>query len=291
MLRRFALLTVLFGVGTAVPQSFEVASIKPSAADARNVGIRMSPGGRYMASGVNAKMLIMQAYDVRDYQITGGPGWINSDRYDINAKAEAPTLDRDQIRVLLQSLLAERFNLKVRRETKDLPIYWLVVAKDGPKLKKSENQPDLPNNVALPAPKAPGGGDQAVLYRSAGSTPGGAAPKGGMMMRMGRGQLSAQMSTLASLALSLASTLGRPVLDKTGLTGYYDFDLQWTPDETQSSGGMFGEKMPADAALAGESTGPSIFTAVQEQLGLKLESQKGPVEILVIERIDKPTEN
>jgi len=236
MLRRFTLLTVLLGVGTAVPQSFEVASIKPSAppeGGRMRMGISMLPGGRFMASGVTARLLIMQAYNVRDYQITGGPGWINSDRYDINAKAETPTPDKDQtpnfnneqMRVLLQSLLAERFNLKVHRETKELPIYWLVVSKDGSKLKKSENQPDLPNNAASPAPKAPGGG-QTVLYRGTGSAPAGAAPKGAMMMRMGRGQLSAQMSTLAALALQLASTLGRPVLDKTGLTGYYDFDLQ-----------------------------------------------------------------
>lgn len=289
MLREFALLTVLFGVGTAVPQSFEVASIKPSAADARMVKINMLPGGRYMASGVNAKMLIMQAYDVRDYQISGGPGWLASDRYDVNAKAETPNLDRETMKVLLQSLLAERFKLQVHRETKELPIYALVVGKGEPRLRKSEDQPELKNSDT--PPKAPPAGQPTTLDRAVVQGPGGSIPKSAMMFRMGRGQLSAQRSTLAALAMQLASTLGRPVVDKTGLTGYYDFDLQWTPDETQGGVGMFGEKMPADSAPAGESTGPSIFTALQEQLGLKLESQKGPVEILVIERIEKPTEN
>ena len=272
--------------GATAPQSFEVASIKPSAGDGRQVGIGVLPGGRYRATGVTARMLIQQAYDIRDFQISGGPGWLASDRYDINAKAETPNLTRDTIKVLLQSLLAERFNLVVHRETKELPIYALVVGKDGPKLHKSEIQPDLQNSGT--PPKAPQPDDPGPLART---VQGSGTPPKGTMMRMGRGQLSAQMSPLAGLAAQLAASLGRPVVDKTGLTGYFDFNLEWTPDETQGSGMLFGEKPPLDSAPPVGSSGPSIFTALQEQLGLKLESQKGPVEVLVIDRIEKPTEN
>jgi len=232
----------------------------------------MPPGGRFAFSGITAKMLIMQAYDVKEFQVTGAPGWISSDRYDINAKAERPNVDPDQAKVLVQSLLAERFNLKFHREIKEFPIYALVVAKDGPKLKKSENQTESE-------------------IRAATAGPGGGGPKEGRMLRLGRGHISAQMLTLGALVQRLSSSLGRPVVDRTGLTGLYDFDLQWAPDEMEVETGKSGERMPAESAPAGESTGPSIFTALQEQLGLKLESQKGPVEILVIDRMEKPTEN
>ena len=113
------------------PKSFEVASIEPSAGDGRMLQIGISPGGRWTAMGVSAKMLIEQAYDVRDFQISGGPGWLSSERYDIVAKAETPNIGREQMKVLLQSLLADRFKLQLHRETRELPIYALVVGKGG----------------------------------------------------------------------------------------------------------------------------------------------------------------
>ena len=279
----------------AAPQSFEVASIKPSAPQAAGVFvIRMgvSPGGRWTATGVTVSMLIQQAYDIRDYQITGGPGWLTSERYDIVAKAETPDLTRETARVLLQSLLAERFSLKFHRETKELPIYELVVGKNGPKLHKSETQP-APANLQPPNPSnagqagvAGGGGGGAVTSGR------GAPTKGGSMIRMGRGQLEAQMTPVSAIAQMLAQQLGRPVVDKTGIEGSYDFSLQWTPDETQRGAGFGGMDRPAtETPLPADTSGPSIFTAVQEQLGLKLESAKGPVEILVIERVEKASGN
>ncbi len=110
-------------------------------------------------------------------------------------------------------------------------------------------------------------------------------------MRMGRGQLSAQMAPVSALANMLSQQLGRPVIDKSGLKGAFDFKLEWTPDESQRGFGFLGDKPPGESAPPADSSGPSLFTAVQEQLGLKLESQKGPVEIVVIDHIEKPTEN
>ncbi len=305
------------------PTSFEVASIKPSEAQPGLIRMGFAPGGRYTASGVTVKMLIQQAYDLRDYQISGGPGWISSERYDIVATAGVPNVTREQMRVLLQSLLAERFNLKVRRESKELPIYALVVGKNGPKLHKSEIQPGSGGNATPPDPSKPldagaapalkpaGAGDGKPVIVSGGAGAGGAVAGGGAgvstsigvvtrdgaagkpgggWMRMGPGQVHAQGATLSTLVMLLSQSLGRPVVDKTGLTGNFDFDLEFTPDETQRGmgpgGGDKGEILPP-----GDPSGPSVFTALQEQLGLKLESQKGPVETLVIENVDKPSGN
>jgi uncharacterized protein (TIGR03435 family) len=308
-----------------VPQSFEVASIKPSApqqAGIMRVTMGTSAGGRYTASGVTVKMLIQQAYDLKDYQISGGPSWISSERYDINAKAENPDVSREQMRVLLQSLLAERFNLKIHRESKELPIYALVVGKDGPKLKKSEVQPGAGTDVkppdsaksgdvkGAPVKKAGNAGAPPVIvsgggvsggvpvWNGSGASGGGGArvavmrsessDKGGSMMRMSPGQLSAQAAPISTLVTLLAQTLGRPVMDKTGLEGAFDFTLEYTPDESQRGMGIGGVDRP-DMLPPSDFSGPSIFTAIQDQLGLKLESEKGPVEILVIDRVDKPT--
>ncbi len=269
------------------PLSFEVASIKPSAAERGKVGIRIAPGGRFTASGLTAKMLIQQAYDIKDFQISGGPGWLSSERYDIVAKAES-SANREQLKLMLQSLLAERFKLEVHRETKELPVYSLVVAKNGPKLQKSEYQP--PDPESGPPPKPTGEGPGPLARAAAGESV--SRSTGGPMMRMGRGQVNAQMAQISMLANVLSMQLGRPVIDKTGLKGAYDFKLEWTPDESQRAFGLGeGDRPAGEAAAPPDSSGPSIFTALQEQLGLKLESQKGPVEILVIDGIEKPSEN
>jgi bla regulator protein blaR1 len=296
----------------AAPKSFEVASIKPSApiADGRMM-VRMgtSPGGRWTASGVTPSMLIQQAYDVREYQISGGPGWLTTERYDIVAKAETPDVDRETLRVLLQSLLAERFNLQIHRETKELPIYELVVGKGGHKLHKSEIQPDT--QPADPAKTGEGAGASrarggagpagAAANPSGGTGQGiggglgtgaGAPPKGASMIRMGRGQLNAQSVPITAIVQMLAQQLGRPVIDKTEIKGNFDFNLQWTPDETQRGMGIGGLDRPAaDSPLPADTSGPSLFTAVQEQLGLKLEASKGAVETLVIDRVEKASGN
>jgi uncharacterized protein (TIGR03435 family) len=259
--------------------SFEVASIKPNHSRELNISFGFHPG-RFVATGTTAKQLIALAYDVRDLQVSGGPSWVDSERYDIEAKepdsvvAELPKLPpnqrAEQLRLMVQSLLADRFKLKLRHESKEHPVYALVVAKNGPKLQEAKPGDTYPNGM-----KGPDGVGHAG------------------MMRMGPGQLAGQGTPMESLARLLSEQLGRTVLDQTGLKGNYDFTLQWTPEQGEAMmlKGPEGGKPGTDNAAPPESSGPSIFTAIQEQLGLKLESTKGPVEILVIDHVEKPSEN
>jgi uncharacterized protein (TIGR03435 family) len=257
---------VVFGIFTAPPvraqsqpaakPEFDVASIKPNTSGDRQVRFQITPGGRLACNNATAKMLIAMAYDLKPHQLEGGPNWLDTDRYDVTAKGEGGT-GRDDFKVMLQGLLADRFKLAFHRETKDMPVYALVAGKNGPKLHATES-----------------GGDKKQQFQ-----------------RMGRGQLELQAATMAALANALSSVVGRNVLDKTSISGSYDIKLEWTPDE--SEGGML--KVAPDgkdgAAPAPEATGPSLFTALQEQLGIKLEAQKGPVEVVVIDHIEKASEN
>lgn len=267
VLRPFLLLTLAAALAFAQKKSFDVATIKPNAENDMRIMFRMTPGG-FHVTGASLRMLIGQAYGVRDFQITGGPAWMATDRYDINAKAEGlpERTPPGFLQPYIQSLLEERFQLKVHKESKEMPIYVLLPGKGSHKLKAAET----------PAGEGPGG-------------PGG--PRGGMI-RMGRGQASMKSATMASLAQLLSQQLGRTVVDKTGIAGNFDIELQWTPEPGQGVG-PFGGAMPPppDAVAPVDSNGPTIFTAIQEQLGLKLDSAKGPVDIIVVDSASKPTEN
>ena len=253
--------------------TFEVASVKPNSGNDRGVGIQLQPGGGLRTTGTTLKFLLTFAYDVRDFQVSGGPGWINSDRFDIAAKSErgnseiTPDDPRKMtdaqmktsvglVRQKLQALLADRFQLTLHHETKEEPVYALVIGKNGSKLQESHSKQD------------------------------------GRHMMMNRGELDGEGVPLEFLASTLSSQLGRPVIDRTGLTGHYTFKLQWTPDPGQSANKFGGLPPPGvDAPPPPDPNGPSIFTAIQEQLGLRLESQKGPVDLIIIERVEKPSEN
>jgi uncharacterized protein (TIGR03435 family) len=261
---RRELLMVAAGSFVLKGQQFETASIKPSAPQPMGmfrVGIQMLPGGRVSMAGVTPKLLIQQAYGVRDFQIVGGPSWIGSERYDITAKPEG-SAGQDQVKLMIQSLLADRFQLKFHRETKELPTYALVVAKGGPKFLASKQ------------------GDS--------SDEGSDKPKGQKMTMFRRGQFNIEGAPVTALANQLGQILGRSVIDKTELSGNYDFKLEFTPEESAS-----GMMKPPDGEHGApvDATGATLFTALQDQLGLKLESTKGPVEILVIERMEKASEN
>ena len=218
-------------------------------------------GGGFNATNCSLGLLIQYAYDVMQFQISGAPGWVQSDRYDIAAKAEGgPQVS--EIRAMLQRLLADRFQLKRHWETKDAAVYHLVVSKTG-KLRESEP------------------GDCPPPLSSPNSQPGGPptdAPCGAL--RNSPGNTKGYKLTAGALAGSLAFFVGRPVLDYTALTGKYDIDLQWTPERVQMQ-----------SSASSDESSPSIFTALQEQLGLKLESAKGPIRSLVIDRVEKPSEN
>ncbi len=214
---------------------FEVASIKPGAPGVPGPNIYNPTRERFAVESITTKALIAYAYDVREFQISGGPGWLRSEEYTIVARPEGDA-GRERILAMVQNLLAERFRLTVHHESKEMPVLELAIAKGGSKLQPSS---------------------------------GTAGPE----VRGGRGRLIARNVTMEMLAAQLAGrVLVRPILDRTGLTGTFDVNLEWTPDENPDAG-------------------PSIFTALEEQLGLKLETRKGPVDVLVIDRVERPTEN
>jgi uncharacterized protein (TIGR03435 family) len=205
--------------------SFEVASIKPNSSGDNRIMIMNQPGGRFVATGVTLKLLMTSAYRVRDFQIIGGPGWIATDRWDIEARAAEGAIPPGAfptdpnfpslMSLMTQSLLEDRFHLKLHRETRELAVYELTIAKGGSKVKRSEDQTPfkLPGRGAPPLPPPQRGGPM---------------PRGSM--RVGRGDLLATAVPFSNFAMALSQQLGRTVVNKTGLTGLYDIHLQWTPD-------------------------------------------------------------
>ena len=242
---------------------FEVASIKRNVSGDPGRFIRPS-GGRLSISNMTLKNLITIAYEVRPFQLSGGPSWTDSESYDIEAKPEGNATPKQMDGPMLQALLEDRFKLQVRHDTKDLPIYVLTVGKSGSKLLPSAEKecvPFDPGNPPLP---------------SQGKNPSDVCG----YLGLGRGSLSARQVSTADLAMAFSQLLGRSVVDKTGLTGKVDAHLTFDPVITANS-----TEPSTDPAL------PSIFTAVQEQLGLKLESARGQVDVLVIDSAERPTEN
>jgi uncharacterized protein (TIGR03435 family) len=266
---------------SAAVSKFEVASIKPSS-ELRFMAIRPLPGGRLTATAP-VKLLIQNAYFLQDFQIVGGPSWIDSDRFEIDAKAEGnPT--RDQLFRMLGPLLEDRFQLKTHRETRELPVYALAIAKNGPKLtapKEGACSALDPSGPPPPPPRpgqplSPPCGHLGVLGERAG-------------VRIQGGQIA-----IPELIRILAMVMGRPVLDRTGLSGTYDISVVFFPDSLAAGLNhqvKAGDGSAAPPATAPDNGPPSIVTALQEQLGLKLDSAKGPVEVLVIDHIERPTAN
>jgi len=268
-------------VGAAPPSAtedvkvpvFDVVSVKPNKSDNGRMRIMFNPDG-YSATNVSLKQLIQMAYGIRQDLISGGPGWVESAGFDFDAKVAGPDVDAlkklspEQRRSMLQPALVDRFKLKVHTETKQLPVFELFVAKGGSKLKEASPDDMYANGI-----KGPDGNARAG------------------MMRMGPGQLTAQGVPMSSLVNVLSQQLRQTVIDKTGLKGKYDVELNWTPD--QGSEPMFKgtDSSPQRGDAAPDSSGPSIFTALQEQLGLRLQSAKGPVETLVIDHVEMPSEN
>jgi uncharacterized protein (TIGR03435 family) len=237
--------------------AFEVATVKPVDPDPTDGRyIKMQGINRFVEKAYTLKLLIAAAYDLNPKTISGGPSWLGSDHYDILAVTPGevqPTHDEQMS--MLRSLLTDRFKLTFHREQKDFSIYELQVTKNGPKLKASASHPDEPavvgpgvvyppHRVVLPARNAAMGNFVSLLQRA---------------------------------------ILDRPVVDKTGLSGRYGFDLEWAPDETQFSGGL--PQAPEGSQM------PPLFEAIQQQLGLKLEATRGPVAALVVDQAERPTAN
>jgi uncharacterized protein (TIGR03435 family) len=241
----------------ALPE-FEVASIKPTPPDVAGRWIRMLSTHEFAAKNHALKTLVAAAYNLNPRAISGGPAWVDSDRYDIVAKAPGevrPTLNQQMS--MLQKLLADRFQLTFHREHKELQVYALTVAKGGPKLRESTLSPDASPEGPLP-----------LIFV--------VSPQ--IVRLPGR---NATMAEFASVMQRAA--LDNPVLDRTGLSARYDFDLEFTPDETVFGGAL--------AKGTDDSARPGLFAAIQQQLGLRLEATKGPVEALVIDHVHRPSEN
>jgi uncharacterized protein (TIGR03435 family) len=235
--------------------AFEVATVKPVDPDAKaGRYIVMQGTHRFVEKSYTLKLLIAAAYDLNPRTISGGPGWIESDHYDIVAVTPGevrPTHDEQMS--MLRNLLTDRFKLTFHREEKIFSIYELQVAENGPKLKTSTARPDDPPGLI------------SAVYPQ-------------------RIVMPARNVTMSDLArLMQRAILDRPVVDKTGLTGRYDFDLEWAPDETQ-----FGGEVPPASA---EAQAAPLFSAIQQQLGLRLEATRGPVQALVVDRAERPSAN
>jgi bla regulator protein BlaR1 len=227
------------------PQAFEVASIKPAPSSATERGITRKPGGRLSTSNATVKQLVYLAYQVMPPQVSGGPDWVGSAGFDIEAKPADAKIDMAQFRQMIKTLLAERFQLKFHMETKQLPVYELLVGKRGVKLTEDKSE-------SLE-----------------------------VGMRNLRGELQGDKATMPMLAGSLTRVLQRQVVDKTGLNGAYTFRLQFLPDQKLPG--------PDEGVAIPTNDGASIFTALQEQLGLNLRATKGPVEMLVIDQAERPS--
>jgi uncharacterized protein (TIGR03435 family) len=237
---------------------FDAASIKPNNSGSRASNLSLQ-GRRLVGRNVTLRMLILRAYKVEDHQLAGGPSWLNTDRYDVEAIA-ADDLNRDEINgPVLQRLLEERFMLSVRRETQERPIYVLTLAKDGAKL-KAEN---------------------CIARESSAQADG--RPDGCGYSVMDNGIILATQVNMTQFISLLIPWVMRTIVDKTAFTGFFDVDLKWNPNEMAGAA-------PADRSSSFADR-PSIFIALQEKLGLKLEPARGPVEVLVIDRAEKPTQN
>jgi uncharacterized protein (TIGR03435 family) len=276
----------------AQPLSFDVVSIKPHTDEGMmmRIGFRETPDG-FSANGASLDLLLRNAFNLSPDRILNEPDWAKSSRFDIEAKVapeDAPRLKgltRQQRWAMMIPVLQDRFGFKFHHETKDLEVYTLVVAKGGPRLKQADPA-ELAASAAPPAADKPGAPNAL--------TPGQVKP-GQMRMRMSPQGMSleAYAGTIDALADTISQQIGSTVVDKTGLTGKYDYTLTFMPDEMSGpmAGLMRGAPPPDAGAQTQEPTGPSIFAALQEQLGLKLEAQKAPVDVIVIDHMERLSAN
>lgn len=275
-----AFVTPAFLVGPSLhaqasANAFEVASVRPNKTGDGRVMVGVQPGGRFNATNVPVRLLLRQAFNVQEFQIVGGPDWIASDRFDVIAKApDGVEFTGDVMRLMLRSMLADRFKLAVHNESRDMPVYALMKSRSDGKL----------------GPKlSPAAVDCATVMQGRRGGPPPAPPQPGQKLEcglmIGPGRMNVGGMPMSNFVTSLAPQVGRIVLDKTELTGNYDFELTYAPEVLGSVGGpplLNGGPVPVDP------NAPNLFTALQEQLGLKLDSQRGPVDVVVIDRIEQP---
>ena len=259
----------------AARPSFEVVSIKPDSPLSQYFPeVRLLPGGRLSVEKTVLRSLIENAYGLKSYQISGGPNWINSEGYDIEARADGPA-SAPQMRLMMQTLLEDRFKLKAHSEIREIPVYELAVTKSGIKMQQPKEGSCAPRDAsAALSPPGPGHLALAPCGRVTSMFIDSSTP----MVRIQGGNVSMQ-----ELTRVFSNFLDRIIIDKTGFTGTFDVHLDFAWDDALAGLPHFKGPLPADPA-------PSVFSAVQ-QLGLRLESAKGPVEVLVIEHVERPSAN
>jgi uncharacterized protein (TIGR03435 family) len=247
--------------------TFEVASVKPNNSGAAGGVIGTQPGGIKVVN-ISLRDIIRNVYQLQTFQLVGGPSWLDADRFDIIAKADGNPTQQDML-LMARALLAERFRLRVHHETRELPIYALVVSRADGKMGAAFRRSDIDCDIARrggapPVPAQPGARPTCGLRTLPGLIIGGGV-------------------NMPQLARNLSNSVGRFVVDRTGLAGGFDIDLTYTPDQLP-----LGPPPPGAPPLPPiDPNGPSIFTALQEQLGLKLESTRGPVEVLVVDSAER----
>ena len=274
--------------------TFEVASVKPSNPNPTGplggTPFVLPALGRLTAQNVTLRMLVMAAYQKQPFEIVGGPEWQNADKFDINAKAAEASPTTDQMLGMLQTLLADRFKLKLHTDTREVPIYALVLARSdrkfGAKLKASADDcPDFKVQQQQQLEAIAKGGLQGLAAQA--MKPGETRPCAFGTYPVGPGLIGVKASgqALSTLALVLTQLAGRPVVDKTGLTGLYDFEMTIDLQTLARIYAELGVNMPLPPGLP---EGPSLMTLLQEDLGLRLDSQRGPGNVLVIDSAERP---
>lgn len=234
-------------------QSFDVASIRPHDPTNATFVVRMPTAGHFTAVGAPLKLLVMLAHRVQESQIVGGPGWFATEKWDIMAECDDRRHSADETNAMLQHLLKERFSLKIHQETQQRPVYVLTVGKGGPKFQPSDKKV---TNI-----------------------------------RSGGHSISIDRGNIANLTRVLATAVGRPIIDQTGLTGIYDISIVWDDAPVQDAAVPGAKQLPSGEASVGDEGHGSIFSAIQEQLGLRLEPTRAPVEVLVIDGAERATAN
>jgi uncharacterized protein (TIGR03435 family) len=262
----FLLMTLPLSAQQSPQPAFEVASIKRNHSGDTRIVQGLQPGGRYVATNIPLRMLIMRAYRLLEFQLAGGPDWVNTERYDIVGLAPGATTS-DDVTPCLQSLLADRFKLTTHVGKREMPVLRLVLARKdgrlGPKLRQSTA--DCP----LLAPP-------------------GTPPPAACLMKLTSASLVTGGSRMMAFVNVFSQIMGKTVVDRTGLTGLFEAELRWTPDVPPVTG--VAPDAP-ETAQAYDPGGPSFTTAIREQLGLRLENRRDSVDVLVIDRIEHPTEN
>jgi uncharacterized protein (TIGR03435 family) len=251
------LMATLAGYGQAgsEPARYEVASIRPNTDNDFHVAFRIQPDGSLAATGITLKRLLMTAYNMQGFRIIGGPDWVASRRWDIQAKPNRAA-SPDEVRQMLRTLLEDRFRIRSHTESRKMPVYELSIDRKGSKLQRVKDGETKP------------------------------------IVRVTAGSIQLTKATPATFASQLSYALGQPVIDKTSLSGEFDFALEWTPEAGEDGGPTTAGLPPGTRdEAASTSDGPSIFTAIPEQLGLRLKSGRGSVEVTVIDAAEMPTGN